>query len=331
MKKVSIIAEAGVNHNGNLENAKKLVDVAKESGADIVKFQTARLDSLVTEKAAMAEYQKKNTGKSVSQREMLEKLFLSFDDFRELAMYCKNRKIEFLSTPFDIDSILFLNDLVGFWKVPSGEITNFPYLKEIATTHKKVVLSTGMSTIEEIDKAVEVLYQYGTKDLTLLHCTTSYPTDIKEVNLKAMLTLKERYHVSVGYSDHTCGIEIAIAAVAMGAEVIEKHFTLDKTMSGPDHKASLEPNELKEMVMAIRNVELALGDGEKKPTGAEKENILIVRKSIVAKKHINIGEVFSEANITTKRPGIGLSPMLWNRVIGRVANKVYEEDEMIEL
>lgn len=263
MKKVLIIAEAGVNHNGDIDLAKKLIDAAKESGADIVKFQTANLDSLVSGDAPMAEYQKRNAGGNGTQREMLKNLLLPYDAFKELSLYCNEKEIEFLSTPFDIDSIYFLDNLVKIWKIPSGEITNLPYLQEIAKTNKKVIMSTGMSTMEEVDAAVNVLYQHGTKELILLHCTTDYPADFRDVNLKAMHSLKERFRVPVGYSDHTLGIEAPIAATALGAEVIEKHFTLSRALKGPDHRASLEPDQLTAMVKAIRNIELAMGDGKK--------------------------------------------------------------------
>lgn len=331
MEKTLIIAEAGVNHNGNLEIAKKLVDVAKKCGADIVKFQTAKLDSLVSKSAEMANYQKENTGVDESQKEMLRKLLLSFDEFVDLANYCQRVGVKFLSTPFDIESIHFLNDLQDIWKIPSGEITNYPYLVEIAKTGKEVILSTGMSTLEEVEAAIKVLKDNGTKRIILLHCTTNYPAPMEDVNLKAMITLKERYNCPVGYSDHTKGIEIPIAAVAMGAEVIEKHFTLDRNMEGPDHKASLEPNELKEMVNSIRHIELAMGSGEKKPSESELSNITIARKSIIALKKIKKGEIFSEKNITTKRPGTGINPMRWNEVLGKRAPRDFEEDELIEL
>ena len=331
MDRTLIIAEAGVNHNGSLEMAKTLVDIAKDCGADYVKFQTAKVDSLVSKYADMAKYQKENTGKNESQKEMLKKLLLSFDDFMKLADYCKDKKITFISTPFDIDSIHFLNDLVPLWKIPSGEVTNLPYLIEIAKTHKKVILSTGMCTIEEVEDAVNILYKYGTKDITLLHCTTQYPTPVEAVNLKAMLELKKKFNVEVGYSDHTAGIEVPIAAAAMGAKVIEKHFTISKLLKGPDHKASLEPEELKNMILAIRNIEKAMGSGEKMPVKEEKENICIVRKSIVASRDIKKGEVFSDDNITTKRPGSGISPMKWFDVIGTCAIRNFEEDELIEI
>lgn len=331
LKKVCIIAEAGVNHNGSLKLAKQLVDVAKECGADIVKFQTAKLESLVSRFAEMAEYQKQNTGKEKSQKEMLEELLLSYEDFEELAGYCRQKDIEFLSTPFDVESIKFLEDKVKFWKIPSGEITNYPYLAEIAKTGKPIVLSTGMSELDEIRSALELLKRFGAGTVTLLHCTTEYPTPYEDVNLKAMVALKDQFDIEVGYSDHTRGIEVPIAAVAMGAVVIEKHFTLDCNMDGPDHKASLEPSELKAMVEAVRKIEQALGDGIKRPAGSEIKNINIARKSIVAKRDIKAGEELREDNITTKRPGNGISPMKWPDVIGTRAIRDFKEDELIEL
>lgn len=331
MDRVLIIAEAGVNHNGSIELAKKLIDAAKECGADVVKFQTAKADALVSRYAPMAEYQKKNTGKTESQKDMLQKLLLDYDAFTELAAYCKSREIEFLSTPFDLDSIDFLEPLVRFWKVPSGEISNLPYLIKIASTRKSVVLSTGMSTLSEVREAVDVLRRYGTEDITLLHCTTQYPTPYDEVNLNAMLTLKKEFGVRVGYSDHTKGIEIPIAAAAMGAVVLEKHFTLDCNMEGPDHKASLEPNELAAMVRAVRNVEAAMGSFEKKPSPSESANIAVARKSIVAACAIKKGDVFTEHNLTTKRPGSGISPMKWHEVLGTKAIRDFGEDELIEI
>lgn len=330
-KKVLIIAEAGVNHNGSLELAKKLIDVAKECGADIVKFQTAKLESLVSKCAPMAEYQKNNIGQVKSQKDMLKELLLSFNDFVELKRYCDEKQIEFLSTPFDIDSIYFLNDMVNVWKVPSGEITNLPYLIEIAKTKKPVILSTGMSEMHEIEDAVRVLRQNGTEKITLLHCNTQYPTPYEDVNLNAMNQLKEEFEVEVGYSDHTQGIEVPVAAVAMGATVIEKHFTLDKNMEGPDHKASLDPKELKDMVCAIRNIEKAMGNGIKKPSDSEKPNKAVARKSIVASRRIKKGEIFTEENLTTKRPGNGISPMKWFEVLGQTASRDFEEDELINL
>lgn len=331
MGRTLIIAEAGVNHNGSLEMARKLVDTAKEAKADYVKFQTAKLDSLVSKYAVMADYQKMNTGYEESQKDMLEKLLLSYEDFISLADYCKEKKIGFLSTPFDLESIEFLEPLVPFWKVPSGEITNYPYLVAIGRTNKPVVLSTGMCQISEIDDAVAVLGENGTKELTLLHCNTQYPTPYEDVNLKAMYTLKERYHVNVGYSDHTEGIEVPVAAVALGATVIEKHFTLDKTLPGPDHKASLEPAELKEMVQAIRNTEVALGSSKKEVSKSERENLSVARKSIVASRKILKGEELTEENLATKRPGTGICPMKWREVIGTYAVKDFEEDELIIL
>ncbi len=331
MNKVLIIAEAGVNHNGDIENAKALIRVAKEAGADIVKFQTANLSSLVSKVAKMAEYQKENIGKEESQKDMLSKLLLSFEAFVELADYCRKVGIQFLSTPFDIESVYFLKDLVTVWKVPSGEITNYPYLVEIAKTRMPVIMSTGMSELCEIDAAIEVLKENGCTEISLLHCNTQYPTPYEDVNLLAMNTLRERYGVAVGYSDHTNGIEVPVAAVALGAEVIEKHFTLDKTMDGPDHKASLEPHELKAMVDSIRNIEKALGGAEKKASASEIPNKVVARKSIVAKRDIIVGEVLSEENITTKRPGNGISPMRWNEVLGTKAIRDFAEDELIEV
>lgn len=330
MNRTLIIAEIGVNHNGDISLAKQMVEVAKESGADIVKFQTFNVDAMTSRHAEMAQYQKDNTGEDKSQKEMLRTLALSYKEFEELAEYCNTIGIEFLSTPFDIDSIRFLNTLQNLWKIPSGEITNYPYLVEIAKTKKRVILSTGMSTLEEVEKAVEVLKQYGSEDIILLHCTTEYPTPIDSVNLNAMITLKNKFGCPVGYSDHTKGFEVGIAAVAMGASVIEKHFTLDKTMPGPDHKASLEPNELKRFISAIRNIERAKGSGEKRPSENEIKNRSIVRKSIVASKAIKKGDVLTEDNLTTKRPGSGISPMNWRKILGTIADRDYEEDELIK-
>lgn len=331
MKKTLIIAEVGVNHNGSLTLAKELIDAAKQSGADIVKFQTAKLDSLVSKFATMAEYQKKNTGKTESQKSMLKRLLLNYEDFIELSNYCKETGIEFLSTPFDIESIHFLNDLISFWKIPSGEITNYPYLVEIGKTKKPVMMSTGMCGFSEIGDAVAVLKEAGTEQITLLHCNTQYPTPFEDVNLLAMNTLHERYHFETGYSDHTEGIEVPIAAVVMGASVIEKHFTLDRTMPGPDHRASLEPEEFKAMVQSIRNIELALGSKEKIITPSEQGNISVARKSIVASRKIQKGEKLDQSNLATKRPGTGISPMRWNEVIGTTAVRDFEEDELIEI
>ena len=329
--KVLIIAEAGVNHNGSLDMAKKLVDTAKACGADIVKFQTAKLDSLVSKSAHMADYQKKNIGGEESQKEMLSKLLLSFDDFVELARYCKEIGIQFLSTPFDIESIQFLNNMQDIWKVPSGEITNYPYLVEIGKTKKKVILSTGMAEMDEIQAAIDVLKENGTTDITILHCTTEYPAPIKDVNLNVIPTMRDVFGYPVGYSDHTQGIEVDLAAVAIGATVIEKHFTLDRNLPGPDHMASLEPDELKAMVVGIKKIELALGSKEKKPSEVELKNRLVARKSIVAKKKIKAGDELTEDNITTKRPGSGVNPMKWKEVIGTKAIRDFQEDELIEL
>lgn len=331
MAKVLIIAEAGVNHNGDINLARQLVDKAKAAGADIIKFQTFNLDSIVSKFAEMADYQKNNIGKIETQKEMLKKINLSYEAFSELYNYCKQGGIRFLSTPFDIESIHFLNNKVPFWKIPSGEVTNYPYLVEIAKTGKPVIMSTGMCELQEIDEAIEVLKNNGTTDITLLHCNTQYPTPYKDVNLRAMETLRDRYKVKIGYSDHTNGIEVPIAAVALGAEVIEKHFTLDKNLPGPDHKASLEPYELAAMVSSIRNIEEALGSPNKTVSDSERENIAVARKSIVAAKSIKKGEILSENNITTKRPGTGLSPMCWNSVIGKIAIRDFQEDEEIEI
>lgn len=331
MGDVLIIAEAGVNHNGSLETAKKMVDVAKACGADIVKFQTAKLDSLVSCEANMADYQKENIGGEQSQKDMLRKLLLDFDDFIELADYCKKIRIGFLSTPFDIESIYFLNELQNIWKIPSGEITNYPYLVEIAKTGKEIILSTGMATLDEVEAAVNVLKKFSAGEVSLLHCTTEYPAPYNDVNLRAMLTLRDHFGCVVGYSDHTRGIEIPIAAVAMGAKIIEKHFTLDRTMEGPDHKASLEPKELEIMVKSIRNVEQAIGTGVKFPALSERKNMEVVRKSIIANRDITKGEILTEENLTTKRPGKGISPMRWNEIIGKKAIRDFREDELIEI
>ena len=327
-----IIAEAGVNHNGSLELAKNLVDKAKEAGADCVKFQTFIASQIVSKNAAKADYQKKQTESAESQHEMLKKLELSFDDFIELNNYCKEIGIEFLSTAFDFESIDFLNQLgMQVWKIPSGEITNLPYLIKIAKLNKKVILSTGMSTMREIEDAVNILKDHGASELIILHCTTEYPTPYEDVNLNAMLAIKEKFGYDVGYSDHTMGIEVPIAAVALGAKVIEKHFTLDRTMDGPDHKASLEPSELKTMVDAIRNIELSMGTGIKEPADSEKKNIAIARKSIVANQSIKKGDILTETNLTVKRPGEGISPMKWFEIIGTKAIRDFEEDELIEI
>ena len=331
MGKVLIIAEAGVNYNGSLELAYKMVDEAKRAGADIVKFQTAHAENVISKYAEKAAYQKEATGTSESQLDMVRKLMLRFEDFLQLKAYCDKVGIVFLSTPFEIDAIHFLSNLQDIWKIPSGEITNYPYLVKIAKTGKTVIMSTGMSDLYEIDMAVKILKQNGSEKVSLLHCNTQYPTPFEDVNLRAMLTMRERFGVTVGYSDHTPGIEVPIAAVALGAEIIEKHFTLDKNMEGPDHKASLEPDELAAMVSGIRHIEAALGNGEKVISDSEKANLGIVRKSIIALTAIKKGELLTEDNITTKRPGTGISPMRWNEVLGTTAIRDFEEDELIEI
>ena len=330
--KTFIIAEAGVNHNGSLEIAKKLIDVAVEAKVDAVKFQTFKSEKLVSKNAKKACYQEQSTSKSESQLEMLKKLELDINAHDILINYCKEKNIMFLSTAFDLDSIDLLNKLgIEIFKIPSGEITNYPYLRKIGRLKKRVILSTGMSYISEIAEAIKVLKDNGTKDITVLHCNTEYPTPMEDVNLSAMNTIKEKFQVDTGYSDHTLGIEVAIAAVAMGAKVIEKHFTLDNNMEGPDHKASLEPKELEKMVKAIRNVEKAIGSGIKEPSKSEVKNLEVARKSIVASKFIKKGEFFTEENLTCKRPGSGISPMIWEEVINTIATKDFEEDEMISL
>lgn len=329
---VLIIAEAGVNHNGNLELAKKLVDKAVYAKADIIKFQTFTADALTTKNAHMTEYQKKNLNGEDTQYKMLKSLELKREEFIELKEYCRLRDIEFLSTAFDLKSIEFLDELeMNRWKIPSGEITNLPYLIKIAERKKPIILSTGMSTMDDIRNAIKALKDNGAGEITILHCTTEYPTPFDDVNLNAMLTMKEEFCVQVGYSDHTLGIEVPIAAAALGATVIEKHFTLDRDMEGPDHKASLEPEEFAAMVQAIRNIELAMGTGEKKPAGSELKNMAVARKSIIASCRIRKGEFFSENNLTVKRPGTGISPMRWFEVLGQRASKDFEEDELIEL
>lgn len=330
-----IIAEAGVNHNGSLDVAKRLVDAAVDAGVDIIKFQTFKADKLVSKDARKAEYQKKNIGDGDdSQYQMLKKLELSELDHQELVAYCHKKGIRFWSTAFDLESIDFLHSLgLGLWKIPSGEITNYPFIKKIALLHEPVIMSTGMCDVDDIRNAMEVLLKNGlTKDqITILHCNTQYPTPMKDVNLKAMLTIKHDFETVVGYSDHTQGIEVPIAAVALGAEVIEKHFTLDRNMVGPDHKASLEPQELKAMVQAIRNIEQALGTGIKHVSDSERANIAVARKSIVASSYIKEGETLSDSNLSVKRPGTGISPMLWESVVGRIAIKDYKPDEQIQL
>lgn len=335
MKKVIIIAEAGVNHNADINKAKQLIDVAAESGADYVKFQTAVPHLVVTKGGTMADYQIQNLGLKESQLEMTKKIHLPLSDFEYLAEYAHKKNIKFASTPFDLLSIDTLSRLnMDFFKIPSGEITNYPYLVKIAKIGIPIILSTGMATIEEIKDAVKVLTDNGvSKDkITILHCNTEYPTPMEDVNLKAMLHIQREIGVSVGYSDHTLGIEVPIAAVALGATVIEKHFTLDKNLPGPDHKASLEPDELKAMVSAIRNIEKAIGgSGYKEVSLSEEKNKPIARRSIVAAINIVQGETFTAENLIVKRPGIGISPMLWNEVIGKTAKRDFQEDDLIEL
>ena len=330
MQRTFIIAEAGVNHNGDIEIAKKMIDVASAAGADAVKFQTFKAERIVSLNAPKAEYQIENTNNTESQYQMLKKLEIDKETHLELMEYCKEKNIMFLSTPFDIDSVHMLVELgIEIIKIPSGEITNLPYLREVAKQKKKVILSTGMSNMQEVKDAVGILRQNGTEDITVLHCNTQYPTPMEDVKLRAMISMGKELELPVGYSDHTQGIEVPIAAVAMGATVIEKHFTLDKTMDGPDHKASLEPEELRKMVKSIRNIEKALGDGIKTISESEKDNLSIVRKSIVASCRIEKGELFTEKNLTVKRPGNGISPMKWDEIIGKVSDKTYEVDEVI--
>ncbi|WP_313264716.1 N-acetylneuraminate synthase [Sphingobacterium sp.] len=334
MKKTLIIAEAGVNHNGDINNAIKLIDIAVEAGVDYIKFQTFKADKLVAKNAKKAEYQIQNMdGEEDSQYAMLKKLELSLQDHETLIHYCKKKGIEFFSTAFDLDSLQYLKDIgLELVKIPSGEITNLPYLRKAAKLFSRVILSTGMSTMDDISSAVDVFRAEGISDITILHCNTEYPTPMEDVNLKAMLAIKDQFQTEVGYSDHTLGIEIPIAAVALGASVIEKHFTLDKSMPGPDHAASLEPVELMNMVAAIRNIEYAMkGSGLKTPSQSELKNIAAARKSIVAARDIKRGELLSEDNLTVKRPGTGISPMRWDEVIGKIAIRNFDEDDLIEV
>ena len=327
-----VIAEAGVNHNGDIEIAKSLVDVAADAKADFIKFQTFSADRQVTDYAPKAQYQKESSNSDESQFLMLKKLELSTEMHLELIKHCEIRKIGFLSTGFDIESVDFLNGLnQKIFKIPSGEITNLPYLRHVGKIGKQVLLSTGMSNLKEVEAALDVLVKAGTprNKITVLQCTSSYPAPKNEANLRVMNTFKSELNVAVGFSDHTLGIDISIAAVALGATVIEKHFTLDRSRPGPDHKASLEPNELKELVVAIRNIELSLGDGIKKVMPSEIKNINIARKSLVAKININKGDFFTSENITAKRPGTGISPMLWDQTIGKIALRNYELDDLI--
>ena len=326
-----IIAEAGVNHNGDINLAKKMIDAAAEAGVDYVKFQTFNAENLVQRNAKKASYQIDNTDNAGSQFSMLKKLELSNENHNILIEYCKLKNVKFLSTAFDFESMDFLKNKLDFYKIPSGEITNLPYLEKVAKLGLSVVMSTGMANMQEVKEAFSVLVKNGLKkeEITILHCNTEYPTPMEDVNLTAMLSIEKELGVKIGYSDHTLGIEIPIAAVAMGASVIEKHFTLDRNMEGPDHIASLEPNELTAMVSAIRNIELALGDGIKNPSKSEQKNILIARKSIVSISAIKIGDIFTEQNISVKRPGNGISAMKWHDVLGTSADKNYKEDELI--
>jgi N,N'-diacetyllegionaminate synthase len=334
MSRTLIIAEAGVNHNGDIGLAKAMVDAASAAGANLVKFQTFSADRLVTKAAAKAEYQSRVTGTAESQQEMLRRLELTEAMHDELLAHCRLRGITFFSTGFDIESVAMLERMgLDRFKIPSGEITNLPYLRAIGRYGKPVILSSGMSTLGDIEAAIDALEQVGLgrRQITLLHCNTEYPTPMEDVNLRAMVSMRHSFGVAVGYSDHTNGIEVAIAAVALGATVIEKHFTLDRTLPGPDHSASLEPNELAAMVLAIRNIEQALGDGVKRPAPSEVKNRSTARKSIVAARAIVAGEVFGEKNLAAKRPGTGLSPMDWDRVVGRTARRAFAADEPIEL
>ncbi|MFH1798623.1 MAG: N-acetylneuraminate synthase [Candidatus Omnitrophota bacterium] len=333
MHKVFIIAEAGVNHNGNINTAKEMIDAARLAGADAIKFQTFKAERLAVKQAPKAEYQKKTTDKNKSYFEMLKELELDKEAHIELMSYCKDRGITFLSTPFDLESVELLNVLgLKIFKIFSGAVTDLPYLRKIGALKKKIILSTGMSDLEEVERALNVLIESGTvkKDITLLHCNTEYPTPITDVNLRAMITMKNQFQIDIGYSDHTLGIEVPIAAVALGAKIIEKHFTLDKTMQGPDQKASIEPEELKKMVEAIRNIEKALGSGIKKPSLSELKNKLTSRKSVVALRNIQKGEILTKDNLTVKRPGIGINPMMWDEIIGREASKSIKKDELVE-
>ncbi|EKC1469984.1 N-acetylneuraminate synthase [Campylobacter upsaliensis] len=330
MKKVLIIAEAGVNHNGDINLAKKLIEQAAKAGADVVKFQTFKANSCVSVSAKKAKYQLETTAKEESQLEMIQKLELSYESHFELMKHCKKHGIAFLSTPFDLESVEFLRGLdLPYFKIPSGEITNLPYLKAVAKCKKKVLLSTGMANLGEIEVALTILRKNGTRNITLLHCNTEYPTPFEDVNLNALKTLKEAFKLEVGYSDHTEGIVASLGAVALGAVVIEKHFTLDKTMEGPDHRASLEFEELKALCKGIRELEKALGSGIKKASKSEAKNKIIARKSLVAKREIQKGEKFSEQNLTTKRPGSGISAMRYEEYLGKRALKTYKKDELI--
>lgn len=331
--KTLIIAEAGVNHNANLDLAFQLVDAAVLAGADVVKFQTAKPEEVVTRFGQMAKYQILNTGKNVSQLEMTKRIHLQMEDFIEIQKYCLKKKIIFLTTAFGLISLEFIKNLnLDFYKIPSGQINDLPYLRKIGECNKPIILSTGMSTLVEIKRAIQVLEASGSSrdNMTVLHCISEYPAPMEDVNLLAMREIQKKLKVKVGYSDHTLGIEVPIAAVTLGATVIEKHFTMNRNLPGPDHKASLEPGELRAMVEAIRNIELALGDGNKRPMPSEMGNRAIARKSIVASRAISAGQFFTEENLTTKRPGTGVSPMEWDRIIGTRAHRDFFVDELID-
>lgn len=330
---IKIIAEAGVNHNGELSKARKLINIAADANVDFVKFQTFKVENVISKKATKTTYQMKNTSNSQTLYEMLKKLEFNKNEFQSLQKYCLEKEIKFLSTPHDIESVDFLNQLgIEYFKIASGDINNYPLLKKIGLLKKKVILSTGMSNLREIEEAINVLYKHGLSQnkIILLQCTSEYPSLIKDSNLMAMVKMKDFFRVKVGYSDHTLGYETSLAAVALGAEIIEKHYTFDKTSEGPDHLASLEPSELKEFVLKIRNVESALGTSKKKPSLSEKKNMKKVRKSIVASREIRVGEIFSESNLAVKRPGNGLSPMYWTEIIGKKSTKNYKSDDQIE-
>ena len=328
---ILIIAEAGVNHNGSIDKAIKMINIAKEAGADVIKFQTAVPNLVMTKNAVKASYQIKGSKDTESQLEMVKKIHFPLEVYAQLKKECDDKNIEFMSTPFDEVSINTLKKLhLKKYKIPSGEITNLPYLRKIASLKKPTILSTGMATMDEIIVAHDILIEFGAKSVAILHCNTEYPTPIQDVNLNAMLAIKKKLKVTVGYSDHTLGTEVPIAAAALGASIIEKHFTLDRSLNGPDHAASLEPKELNEMIIAIRNIEKAMGSGLKVPSPSETKNILIARKSIVAKKIIKKGDLFTEQNLTVKRPGTGVSPMKWDSYLGKKSNKNYKIDELIK-
>ena len=334
MSRVIVIAEAGQNHNGKLKMAYKLIDVAKRCGADFVKFQTSIPKLHVSKFAKKANYQMKNWKKKESQLQMLQKISLTYQDFKKIKKYCGKKKIEFISTPFDLKSIDFLKSLnMKYFKIPSGEITNLPYLIKIAKLKKKVILSTGMANLKEIKDAFNILISYGTKkkNITILQCNTEYPTPLRDANVRAMLTIKKIFKVNIGYSDHTEGIESSLAATALGAKILEKHITLNKKLPGPDHKASANPKDFRKMVEGIRKITVALGDGVKKVSSSEKKNLKIARTSIVAVKKIKKGEVFTNKNLAIKRPGNGISPMKFYKVVGKIAKKNFLEDEIIKL